>query len=183
MIFIGIRSPRLCQYKYTQLLCSRPRYSLVQYMFSTGKKCKFNRTLYNTQLIQFAHTPAEFVVCFTRYQYLVKVITFSTVAQYLLLISLYSFRVQCLELYTACILSQYHWDKAFHFPDFTFSSKQSLTQTDSHQFTCLVFSTANGVMFCEIYLQSAAHITTDPRFIYFIFKFFLTNPRSLIPRS
>ena len=40
----------------------------------------------------------------------------------------------------------------------------------------LAFSTANGVMFCEIYLQSAAHIITDPRFIYFIFKFFLTDP-------
>ena len=47
-----------------------------------------------------------------------------------------------------------------------------------------MFSTANGVMFCEIYLQSAAHIITDPRFIYLFFcKFFLTDPRSLIPRS
>ena len=31
---------------------------------STGKKCKFNRTLYNTQLIQFARIPVEFVVLF-----------------------------------------------------------------------------------------------------------------------
>ena len=39
-------------------------------------------------------------------------------------------------------------------------------------------------MFCEIYLQSVAHITTDPDlFIYFIFKVFLTDPRSLISRS
>ena len=50
-----------------------------------------------------------------------------------------------------------------------------------------VFSTANGVMFCEIYLQSVAHITTiHDLFIYFIFKFFLTDPRSRFsstPRS
>ena len=42
-------------------------------------------------------------------------------------------------------------------------------------------------MFCEIYLKYAAYITTDPRFIYlsiyFIFKFFLTDPQSLIPGS
>ena len=37
-------------------------------------------------------------------------------------------------------------------------------------------------MFCEIYLQSAAHITTDLRFTYlFILKFFFI--RSLIPDS
>ena len=44
----------------------------------------------------------------------------------------------------------------------------------------LVFSTANGVMFCEIYVQSAAHITTiHDSFIYFI-SFFKTFPRSSI---
>ena len=69
-------------------------------------KCKFNRTLYNTQLIQFARIPAEFVVHFIRYQYRVKVMTFSIAAKYLLLISPYSLRVQCLELYTACILDR-----------------------------------------------------------------------------
>ena len=40
-------------------------------------------------------------------------------AWYLLLISLYilhDLRVQCLELHTACILSEYQWDKSFHFP-------------------------------------------------------------------
>ena len=42
-------------------------------MFSTGKKCKLNRTLYNTQLIQFVRIPAEFVVRFIRYQYRMKV--------------------------------------------------------------------------------------------------------------
>ena len=35
-------------------------------------------------------------------------------------------------------------------------------------------------MFCEIYLQSAAHITTDPRFIY-LFYFQVLFNRSLIP--
>ena len=63
-IFISIRSPWLCQYKYILLLCSRPRYGSVQYMFSTGKMCKFSRTLNNRQLIQFTRIPAEFVVRF-----------------------------------------------------------------------------------------------------------------------
>ena len=53
-------------------------------MFSTGKNCKFNKTLYNTQLIQSARIPAEFVVRFIRYQHHVKVITFSIAALYLL---------------------------------------------------------------------------------------------------
>ena len=79
--------------------------------------CKFSKTLYNRQLIQFtSHVPAEFVVRFIRYQNRVQVIIFFIAALYLLLISPYSLRVQCLELYTACTLSQYHWDKAFHFP-------------------------------------------------------------------
>ena len=47
---------------------------------STGKKCKFNRTLYNTQLIQFARIPAEFVVRFIRYHYRMKLMTFSVAA-------------------------------------------------------------------------------------------------------
>ena len=68
--------------------------------------CKFNRTLYHTQLIQFARFAAEFVVRFIRYQYRVKVITFSIAAKYLLLISPYSLILQCLELYTACILDR-----------------------------------------------------------------------------
>ena len=93
-------------YKYAQLLCTGPKYGSVQYMFSTGKMCKFNRTLYNTKLIQFARIPAEFVVLFIRYQYRVKIITFSIAAQYLLLIFSYSLRVQCLELCTACILDR-----------------------------------------------------------------------------
>ena len=169
------------------------RYS---FLFSTGKMCKFSRTLYNGQLIQFARIPVEFVVRFIRYQNRVKVITFSIAAQYLLLIFPYSsclrdLRVQFLELFTACILSQYHWDKAFHFQGkFHFLDKKI---TDSVRLGVvhlnLVLSTANGVMFCEIYLQSAVHneITTihDLFKIYFISIFFLTNPRSPIfdPRS
>ena len=71
------------------------------------------------------------------------------------------------------LLLQYHWDKAFHFPGkFHFLVK---TITDSDRlglvYLNLVFSTANGVMFGEIYLQSAAHITTDPRFIYLFIIF------------
>ena len=50
---------------------------------TTWKMCKFNRTLYNTQLIQFALIPSEFVVRFIRYQYRVKLMTFS------LLLSIY----------------------------------------------------------------------------------------------
>ena len=110
---------------------SGPRYGSIQYMFSRGKMCKFNRTLYNTQLIQFARIPAEFVVRFIRYQYRVKVITFSIAAQYLLLISPYSLRVQCLELYTACILSQYQWDKAFHFPGKFIGASENREMKDS----------------------------------------------------
>ena len=84
------------------------RYS---FFFNTGKVCKFSRTLYNRQLIQFARIPVEFVVRFIRYQNRVKVITFSIDAWHLLLISPYCWclrdlRVQFLELYTACILSQ-----------------------------------------------------------------------------
>ena len=37
--------------------------------------CKFSRTLYNRQLIQFARIPVEFVVRFIRRQNRVKVIT------------------------------------------------------------------------------------------------------------
>ena len=50
----------------------------------------------------------------------------------------------------------------------------------------LVFSTANGVMCCEIYLQSVAHITTIHKlFIYFFFLKVILDPRFSItdPRS
>ena len=84
-------------------------------------------------------------------------------------------------------ISQYHfdkqWDKTFHFPGkFHFLVK---TITDSVRlgvvYLNLVLSTARGVMFCEIYLQSAAHIITIHNlFISVVFKFFLTDPRSPI---
>ena len=44
----------------------RPRYGSVQFFFSTGKMCKFSRSSYNRQLIQFVQIPVEFVVCFIR---------------------------------------------------------------------------------------------------------------------
>ena len=58
----------------------------VQFLFSTGKMCKFSRTLYYRQLIQFSRIPVEFVVRFIRYQNHLKVISFYIAAQYLLLI-------------------------------------------------------------------------------------------------
>ena len=46
------------------------------YMFRTWKMCKFSKTLYNRQLIQFtSHVSAELVVRFIRYQNRVQVIT------------------------------------------------------------------------------------------------------------
>ena len=153
-------------------------------MFSTG----IIRTLYNRQLLHFAHIHVEFVIL--RCQNGAKLITFSITAYYLLLISGYSsclrdLRVQFLELYTACILSQYHRDKAFHFPGkFHVLVK---TVTDSVRlgvvYLNLVLRTANVVILCEIYL-SAAHnaitIVHDLFKIYFISSFFLTDPGSLI---
>ena len=121
--------------RYIELLCSVTKIQLNT-VFAQHKRCKFSRTLYNRQLIQFARIYVEFVVHLRRCQNCVKVITFSMAAWYLLLISLYSWclhdlRVQCLELHTACILSEYQWDKSFHFPGkFHFSSKQLLTQSD-----------------------------------------------------
>ena len=165
----------------------RTRYGSVDLLFST-KMYNFSRTSHNRQLIQFARIPVEFVVRFIRfYQNCVKVITFSTAAKYLLLISSYNWclrdlRLQCLELYTACIFSQYHWDKAFHFlGKFHFLVK---TITDSVRLRVVywnfVLNTASGAMYCDIYLQSATHITTiHDLCIYFIFNFFFY--RSSIP--
>ena len=71
----------------------------------------------------------------------------------------------------------------FHFPG-KFHSVLVKTITDSVRlgvvYLNLVLSTASRVMFCEIYLQSAADITTiHDLFIYFIFKFFLSDRWSL----
>ena len=57
----------------------RPRYGSVQFFSSTGKMCKFSRSSYNGQLIQFVQIPVEFVVCFIRYQNCMTV-TFSIAA-------------------------------------------------------------------------------------------------------
>ena len=150
---------------------------------------KFSRTLHNRQLIQFARIPFEFVVRFIRYENRVKVITFS-----IALISPYSWcshdlRLQCLELHTACSLLQYHWDKEFHFPGkFHFLFK---TITDSVRLgvvdSNIVLRTANRVMFCEINLQSAAHITTihNPRptiYLFISFSIFFNRSSILDPR-
>ena len=79
------------------------------------------------------------------------------------------------------LVLQYHRDKAFHFPGkFLFLVK---TITDSDRlglvYLNLVFNTENEVMFCEIYLQSVAHITTDPRFIYLFYFQVLFNQSSI----
>ena len=81
----------------------------------------------------------------------------------------------------------YHWDKAFRFPEkIHFLIK---TITDSVRlgvvYLNLVLSTLNGVIFCQIYPQYAAHndITTIHNLskIYFISSFFFN--RSWIPDS
>ena len=140
---------------------------------------------YNRQLIQFAHIPVEFVVCFIRYQNCVKVITL--IPQLLsILVSLYLHTMiidfyavseynfqSCTQLTHA--LSQYHWVKALHFPGkFHFLVK---TITDSVTVGVvslnLAFSTANRVMFHEIHLQSAAH--NDITMIHDLFKIYFTS--------
>ena len=94
-------------------------------------------------------------------------------------------------IFSAVHSKHYHWDKAFRFPEkIHFLIK---TITDSVRlgvvYLNLVLSTLNGVIFCEIYLQYAAHndITTIHNLskIYFISSFSLTDPVSLIhdPRS
>ena len=83
------------------------------------------------------------------------------------------------------LVLQYHRDKAFHFPGKFHFLVKTITDSDRLGLVYLslaAFSTANGVMFCEIYLQSAAHITTDPRFIYLFYFQVLLN-RSSIPDS
>ena len=92
---------------------------------------------------------------------------------------LHDLRVQCLKLYTSCNLSQYHWDKACHFPwKFNFFVK---TIADLLRFWIVYLNLASAQYserghVLEIYLQCAAHITTiHDLFIYFIFKFFFTR--------
>ena len=130
------------------------------------------------------HIPAQFVACFTRYQNRVKVNTFSIAAWYLLLISLHSLRVQCLVFCTQHAF--YHsitGIKCFIFQENFHFLVKTITDSVRLRVVCLnlVLSTVNRVMFCEIYLQSVANITTiHDLLIYFIFKFF---KRSSIPDS
>ena len=81
----------------------------------------------------------------------------------------------------------HHWDKAFHFPGkfhflvkiITDSVRLGVVYLDS------VLSTANGVLFCEICQQSAAHIRTTIQdlFILFLLKKPILDPRSPIQIS
>ena len=75
------------------------------------------------------------------------------------------------------ILSQYHWDKAFHSPGkfktITHSVRLGVV------YLKLVLSTASGVMFCETYLQSSAH--HDPLFIYFVYFQVFFNRSPILP--
>ena len=86
-------------------------------------------------------------------------------------------------MYTACILSQYHWDKAFHFPG-KFQHVPCKNNTDSVSlgvvYLNLVVSTVNRVMFCEIYLRSV-HITTIHDFFFLLLLFSSFFNRSSIP--
>ena len=161
-------------YIYIWLLCSGPRYGSVQFLFNTGKMCKFSRTLYNRQF-----------VCCPFYK-ISKSRESNYISVQLIAWCLRDLRVQFLELYTACILTQYHWDKEFHFlGNFHFLVKMI---TDSVRlgvvYLNLVLSKTNEVLFCEIYLQPAAH--NDVTTIHYSFKIyfisrFLTDRRSLTP--
>ena len=66
--------------------------------------------------------------------------------------------------------------KAFHFPgkfNFLVKTITDFSQTWSSLLKFRAQYRERGYMFCEIYLQSAAHITKiHDLFIYFIFKFF-----------
>ena len=106
--------------------------------------CNFSRTLYNRQLIQFTHIHVEFVVRLRRYKNCVKVITFSMAAWYLPLISSYSWfwcnlRVQCLELYTACILLQCQWDEVFRFSGNFYFLFKTITESVRLRVVVLLF--------------------------------------------
>ena len=88
-----------------------------------------------------------------------------------------------MKLYIACISSQYHWDKAFHFPGkfhflvktITYSVRLGVVYLN------LVLSTASGVMFLSTVCGPHHH---DPRFMYFFyFQVFFNRSPILDPRS
>ena len=100
--------------------------------------------------------------------------------------------ITMLELYTACILFQYHWDKVFHFPGkFHFLVK---TFTDSIRLgvvysNIVLYNERGYVLWNKCTVWGPHHpdpqSTTRDLFIYFIFNFFnrssILNPRSPIP--
>ena len=115
----------------------------------------------------------------------------------MLLISSYSWclrdlRVQCLELYTASILTKYHWDKAVSFSRKISSSRQNNHWFSQTRSSLLKFSaqySERGYGLWNLPTLSAAHITTIHDLFIYLFilfsNFFLTDPRSPIidPRS
>ena len=107
-----------------------------------------------------------------------KVITFSIAAKHLLLISPYTLRVQCLELWIACILLQYHWDKGFHNSRFSWQNNHYDSVRLGVVYLNLVFSRANRVRFCEICLQFVG-IHHHDLFILFYFQVFFLNQSSM----
>ena len=87
--------------------------------------------------------------------------------------------MQCLELYTACILSQCYWDKAFHFHFLVKTITDSVRLgvvyllKFSVQYSEQVYVLWNLSTVCETHHP-------DPQFIYIFSSFFLTDPRSWI---
>ena len=173
----------------------RTRYGSVHFLFSIRKMCNFSRTLYNRQLIEFERIPIEFVARFMRfYQNCVKVISFSMAAKHLLLISSYRWclrdlRVQCLELYTACILLQYHRHKAFHFPGKFHFLVKTITEVSQTRSSLLKFSvqySKRGYVLWNLSTVCGPH-HHDPRFIYLVdFQVFfnrssISDPRFSLP--
>ena len=147
--------------------------------------CKFSTTLYNRQLIQFARIPVEFVVHFIRYQNCMKVIINYTfhgclVSSFNIFVQLMFTRSQSTMFRPVhrvhFITVSLGWSHFIFQENFSFSTKQSLNQSDLEYnvvYLNLVLSTASSVIFCKIHLQPVAHFTMIHNlFIYFIFKFF-----------
>ena len=155
------------QYKYIQLLCSEQ--DTARYSFCSAQEKSSSLANLIQQTVNSVRVYSCFITCCPFYK--ISKLRESNyifhgclVCDFNIFVKLMFTRSQStiLQLYTASILSQYHWDKAFHFPGkFQFVVK---TITDLVRLGVVyrnwVLSTASWVMFCEIYLQSAAHITT-----------------------
>ena len=97
--------------------------------------------------------------------------------------------MQCLELYTACVLSQYQWDKAFHAfcrkISLSLQNNHWLSQTWSSLLKLSVQYSERGYVLWNISAVCGPH-HHDPRFVFlsFFFKvildprFSITDPRS-----